>query len=171
MINSHKELIEEIKVFTDKFDLIDNFLYIKDVDGIVEDVNENTPNTLCIGLDSITLDDEEYNQELTYVFAKADIVTNDTDDLVNAETDSLFLVSALADYLNFVNNLGVNFENIVISNVLNGDNLFCTISGRFKFVIKRLLKRVIWGDIRGQDCHYRKQNNDNDSDYGNLVFS
>ena len=137
MINSHKELIDEIKLFTEKFNLVDDFMYIKDVDGINQEVNESKPKTLCIGLDSVSIDNQDYNQVLTYVFAKADVVMNNEDDLINAETDSLFTISALSDYLNHVNDLGVEFENVIISNILNGDNLFCTISGRIIFTTKR----------------------------------
>ena len=46
MINSHKELVAEIKIFADKMELIKDFRYLKDTEKIIDEVNALRDNSL-----------------------------------------------------------------------------------------------------------------------------
>lgn len=137
MINSHKEFIAEIKNFAIKFPLIKGFSYLKDVDGINEEISNTETRTIVLGLDSLDFDDEDYNIRVTYLFAMADETLDDTDSIIDSESENIFCVSALSDYLNHIAEAETDFSNVVLANTANIGKVFTTISGKFSFVIKR----------------------------------
>ena len=84
-INNHKELVAEIKIFADKMELINDFKYLKDTEKIIDEVNISEPRVLVLGVDSVSFDDENYNQVMTYSFLMADETIYDTDSVINSE--------------------------------------------------------------------------------------
>jgi len=137
MINSHKELVAEIENFVDKFEFINEFKYIKDAEKIGEDIDNVTSKTLIIGLDSIDFDDADYNLKATYRFMIAESVLNNVNQIIDAETSGMFCLSALGDYLNYVQDAPVDFSGITFINESDDESCFATVSGSFEFIIKR----------------------------------
>ena len=137
MINSHKELIEEIRDFCSKFDLIKNFSYIKDIDAIEDEISNSQERTLAIGIDSISFDDENYNMTIDYIYAIAERTLDNTDSIINSETENIFCLSALSDYLKHLSSTHISIEDAVMSNSSDRESIFTTTSGKFSFIVKR----------------------------------
>jgi hypothetical protein len=137
MINSHKELIKELKNFSEKFDLINDFKYIKDVDKLQEELGNSKTRVLIIGLDGINLSESDYNTILTYNFVFSDKTQYNDDAIISVETDNLFCVSALNDYLAHIQETPVEFNNIDASTESDGESSYVSLSGSFDFIIKR----------------------------------
>jgi|TARA_R110000796_G_scaffold182977_2_gene299457 hypothetical protein len=137
MINSHKELIAEIKIFAEKMELIKDFKYMKDTDKIVDEVNASEPRVLVIGVDGVSFDEENYNQVMTYSFVMADETIYDTDSIINSEEENIFCVSSLADYLKYIADGEIELQGISLATEQVGEGVFTSISGKFDFIIKR----------------------------------
>ena len=137
MINSHKELMAEIKLFAEKMELIKDFRYMKDTEKIIDEVNASEPRVLVIGVDSVVFDDENYNQTMTYSFVMADETIYDDDSVINSEEENIFCISALADYLKYISESEIELQGISLSTEQVGDGVFTSISGKFDFIIKR----------------------------------
>jgi hypothetical protein len=137
MINTHKELIAEIKIFSEKMELIKDFRYMKDTEKIIDEVNASEPRVLVIGVDSVVFDDENYNQTMTYSFVMADETIYDDDSVINSEEENIFCISALADYLKYISESEIELQGISLSTEQVGDGVFTSISGKFDFIIKR----------------------------------
>ena len=137
MINTHKELIAEIKIFSEKMELIKDFRYMKDTEKIIDEVNASEPRVLVIGVDSVVFDDENYNQTMTYSFVMADETIYDDDSVINSEEENIFCISALADYLKYISDSEIELQGISLSTEQVGDGVFTSISGKFDFIIKR----------------------------------
>ena len=137
MINSHKELMAEIKLFAEKMELIKDFRYMKDTEKIIDEVNASEPRVLVVGVDGIAFDDENYNQTMTYSFVMADETIYDTDSVINSEEENIFCVSALADYLKYIADSEIELQGVSLSTEQVGEGVFTSISGKFDFIIKR----------------------------------
>ena len=137
MINSHKELMAEIKLFAEKMELIKDFRYMKDTEKIIDEVNASEPRVLVIGVDGIAFDDENYNQTMTYSFVMADETIYDTDSVINSEEENIFCVSALADYLKYIADSEIELQGVSLLTEQVGEGVFTSISGKFDFIIKR----------------------------------
>ena len=137
MINSHKELVAEIKIFADKMELIKDFRYLKDTEKIIDEVNASEPRVFVLGVDSVTFDDENYNQVMTYSFLMADETIYDDNSIINSEEENLFCVSSLADYLKYISESEIELQGISLSTEQVGEGVFTSISGKFEFIIKR----------------------------------
>jgi|TARA_R110000787_G_scaffold49017_3_gene117658 hypothetical protein len=137
MINSHKELMAEIKLFAEKMELIKDFRYMKDTEKIIDEVNASEPRVLVVGVDSITYDDQNYNQTMSYSFVMADETIYDTDSVINSEEENIFCVSALGDYLKYIADGEIELQGVNLSTEQVGEGIFTSISGKFEFIIKR----------------------------------
>ena len=137
MINSHKELVAEIKIFADKMELIKDFKYLKDAEKIIDEVNASEPRVFILGVDGVTFDDENYNQVMTYSFVMADETIYDNDSIINSEEENIFCVSSLADYLKYISESEIELQGISLSTEQVGEGVFTSISGKFEFIIKR----------------------------------
>lgn len=137
MINTHKELISEIKNFVSKFDMINDFIYIKDAEKLQEESQNVEPKILVVGLNGITLEDSTYNTIITYDFAITDEVIYEESSIVESQSEQMFCISALSDYLNHVSDSHVDFSNIRFINDSVDDTAYVTVSGTFEFTIKR----------------------------------
>ena len=137
MINTHKELIAEIKIFSEKMELIKDFRYMKDTEKIIDEVNASEPRVLVVGVDSITYDDQNYNQTMSYSFVMADETIYDTDSVINSEEENIFCVSALGDYLKYIADGEIELQGVNLSTEQVGEGIFTSISGKFEFIIKR----------------------------------
>lgn len=137
MINTHKEFVGEIKIFAEKMDLINEFKYIKDTDNTLEVLMNSEPRVFLIGLNDLSMTDEDYNMSLSYNFAISDEVLNDDDSILNSETENMFIVSALYDYLNHIKDIEVNFNDSTFSLETTDDTTYTAVTGSFDFVIKR----------------------------------
>ena len=137
MINSHKELMAEIKLFAEKMELIKDFRYMKDTEEIIDEVNASEPRVLVVGVDSITYDDQNYNQTMSYSFVMADETIYDTDSVINSEEENIFCVSALGDYLKYIADGEIELQGVNLSTEQVGEGIFTSISGKFEFIIKR----------------------------------
>jgi hypothetical protein len=137
MINTHKELIAEIKIFSEKMELIKDFRYMKDTEKIIDEVNASEPRVLVIGVDSVVFDDENYNQTMTYSFVMADETIYDDNSVINSEEENIFCISALADYLKYISESEIELQGVSLSTEQVGDGVFTSISGKFDFIIKR----------------------------------
>jgi hypothetical protein len=137
MINSHKELVAEIKIFAEKMELIKDFRYMKDTEKIIDEVNASEPRVFVLGVDGVTFDDENYNQVMTYSFLMADETIYDDNSIINSEEENLFCVSSLADYLKYISESEIELQGISLSTEQVGEGVFTSISGKFEFIIKR----------------------------------
>jgi len=137
MINSHKELMAEIKLFAEKMELIKDFRYMKDTEKIIDEVNASEPRVLVVGVDSITYDDQNYNQTMSYSFVMADETIYDTDSVINSAEENIFCVSALGDYLKYIADGEIELQGVNLSTEQVGEGIFTSISGKFEFIIKR----------------------------------
>jgi len=137
MINSHKELVAEIKIFAEKMELIKDFRYMKDTEKIIDEVNASEPRVFVLGVDNVTFDDENYNQVMTYSFLMADETIYDDNSIINSEEENLFCVSSLADYLKYISESEIELQGISLSTEQVGEGVFTSISGKFEFIIKR----------------------------------
>jgi len=137
MINSHKELVDEIRNFAEKFDLINSFTYMKDADRIAEEVLKSEPRTFVLGLANIEADDENYNFLCRYDFVMADQTIYDEESILQVEDEHMFCVSALSDYLNHLADSPIEMGSIAIINETDADSAYSSITGSFTFVIKR----------------------------------
>tara|TARA_R110000737_G_scaffold74442_1_gene103522 strand:+ start:56 stop:508 length:453 start_codon:yes stop_codon:yes gene_type:complete len=137
MINSHKELVAEIKIFADKMELIKDFKYLKDTEKILEEVSVSETRVLVLGVESVLFDDENYNQTMTYSFIMADETIYDSDSVINSEEENIFCVSSLADYLKYISDSQIELQGISLQTELVGEGVFTSISGKFEFIIKR----------------------------------
>lgn len=138
MINSHKEFIDEIRLFVDKMDLINSFVYLKDAERIQEEALNAEPRTLVLGLTRMEVDFENYNNVVTYNFILAEETVYEEDAILNAETENMFCISALADYLNFISEADISLTNInYITESIDKENSYTTVTGSFDFIIKR----------------------------------
>ena len=137
MINTHKELIAEIRIFSKKMELIKDFRYMKDTEKIIDEVNASEPRVLVMGVDSVVFDDENYNQTMTYSFVMADETIYDDDSVINSEEENIFCISALADYLKYISESEIELQGVSLSTEQVGDGVFTSISGKFDFIIKR----------------------------------
>ena len=137
MINSHKELVAEIKIFAEKMELIKDFRYMKDTEKIIDEVNASEPRVFVLGVDNVTFDDENYNQVMTYSFLMADETIYDDNSIINSEEENLFCVSSLADYLKYISDSEIELQGISLSTEQVGEGVFTSISGKFEFIIKR----------------------------------
>lgn len=137
MINSHKEFVGEVKNFTDKMELINDFHYIKDVELLNKEVQNRKPRVLVLGLSDATFDDESYNMTLTYKFMLADSIQYNEDAVVDSETDNLFIVSALKDYLTYVQETPVDIDGLEFSVESDMNTTYSSVVGSFDFIVKR----------------------------------
>lgn len=137
MINTHKEFIGEIENFANKMELINEFKYIKDTDTTLDVLMNSEPRVFLIGLNDLTMTDEDYNMTLSYNFAISDEVLFDDDAILNSESENMFVVSALYDYLNHIKDIEVNFNTSTFSLERTNESVFTAVTGSFDFVIKR----------------------------------
>jgi len=137
MINTHKELISEIKNFADKFEFIKDFKYVKDVERLTDEVLNSEPRVFILGLESADFDDEGYNLNLSYRFAFTDQVIYNDDAILNAETENLFCISALGDYLNYIADTPIKIDSVSANVESDEETTYCSASGTFTFTIKR----------------------------------
>lgn len=137
MINSHKELVAEIEIFCEKMELINVFKYIKDVEKLSEEVDKSVARVFLLGLEGLNLDDENYNSTLTYKFIIADETIYNDDSVINSETENIFCISALSDFLKSVKESPIDFNGLSMSTESNAEKTFTTISGSFDFIVKR----------------------------------
>jgi len=145
MINSHKELVDELVVFGTKMPLINEFHYLKDVELIQEEVAKSSPRVFLLGLEGIGFDDENYNMVITYRFLFADETLYENDAIVTSETENIFCVSALGDFLRYVNDTPVEFGGVSTTTESTAEKTYTTISGTFDFIVKR--SPTFWTDL------------------------
>lgn len=137
MINSHKEFIGEVKNFSEKMELINDFHYIKDVELLNTEVQKRKPKVLVLGLSDAVFDDENYNMNLTYKFMLADSVQYNDNAIIDSETDNLFIVSSLKDYLTYVQETTVEIDGLEFSVESDGQTTYSSVTGSFDFIVKR----------------------------------
>lgn len=136
MINSHKEFIGEIQKFVDKFDLIKSFIYMKDADKILEEVQNSEPRVLTMGLSSMSVDFSDYNNIVRYDFVIADETIYDTDSILTSESENMFCITALSDYLNHIAETDIELTNINFITESFESNSYTSVTGSFEFIIK-----------------------------------
>jgi len=137
MISSHKELVESITEFCTKFPLINDFKYLKDAERIEEEVNNSEPRVFILSLDGMDIDRQEYNMSLNYGFVISDEVAYSDAEIIQSETDNMFCVTALSDYLSHVMDGEIKLNNISFTTVSNPDsNSFTSASGNVELNIK-----------------------------------
>ena len=135
-INTHKQLIKEIELFSDKFDLIRTFKYIKDADSVTNEIMDAESRVFIVGLESMDFD-SEYNTVLRYNFAIANETIYDADSIIQSETDNIICVSALDDYLNHISNSPIDLDSITFMTEQLVESTYTSIVGGFSFVVKR----------------------------------
>ena len=137
MINSHKELIDELVVWVAKMPLINEFKYLRSIDSIAEDILNSEPRTFVVGLDGVQFDDKNYNVNLRYRFAIADRCLSTTETILVSETENIFILSALADYLSYIKDTEFSLTDIDFSTESDTDSSYVSAFGTFSFVVKR----------------------------------
>jgi hypothetical protein len=137
MINSHKELIGEIENFANKFELINDFRYIKDISKLIEEVEDSKPRVLVVGLSDMELDEANYNVILTYKFIISDSTEYSDAEVMTSEDENIFTVSALADYLNHIKDAPIDISGLSMTTEYFNDTSYTSLSGQFSFTIKR----------------------------------
>ena len=136
MINSHKEFISEMKNFAEKMDLIKEFVYIKDIDNISNELSNSEPRVFIVGIESVSFDDKEYNSTITYKFVLSDSVLYDEEAIINSETENIFIVSSLKDYLCYIQDVDVDVNDIDFTTESEGESTYTSVSGKFDVLIK-----------------------------------
>lgn len=136
MINSHSELVKEVLNWADKMDFINKAEYVTDIgnaDTIVNNIEPRgfvfAPSDLNIGTD--------YNTELTYGFTIVDKTSDDLNAVINSETENIFCVSALDDFINYIADGSIDFLGMSFDNVQTESGVLTSISGFFVLNIKR----------------------------------
>lgn len=147
MINSHKEVVNEIRDFGTRMPLLNGFKYIKDVELIASEIENSEPRMLLLGLESVSFDEENYNTQVTYRFLFADECIYEDDAIITSEAENIFCVSALSDFLRYVNDTAVEFGSVSSTTEAMGDRVFTTIGGTFVFTIKR--SPSFWASMLG----------------------
>ena len=137
MINSHKELVAEIKNFAEKFEFIKEFKYLKDVELLFDEMLNAESRVFLLGLQGASFDDEQYNMSLTYRFAFSEEVIYNDQSIINAESENLFCVSALGDYLKYIADSQIEIDSVSSAVESDTEKTYCSISGSFTFIVKR----------------------------------
>lgn len=136
MINSHNELVDAIMLFTEKMPLINDIKYLKDAQKIVEEVNNSEPRILVISLDSMSFDRSEYNVVASYNFVLADEVVYDDAAIINSESENIFCVTSLVDYLNHITDGDVVLSNVDFTTEQVSDSAYTTVAGDLQVSFK-----------------------------------
>lgn len=137
MINTHKELVSEIKLFASKFEFINEFKYVKDVELLIDELLNSNSRVFLLGLEGVTFDESQYNMELTYRFAFSEEIMYNDDAVLTAETENMFCVSALGDYLNYLADTQITFSQLSNGVESDSEKTYCSTTGTFTFIIKR----------------------------------
>jgi len=145
MINSHKEVVMELKKFVENVPFINEFKYIKDFESLSQEIENTKPRMFLLGLESSSYDDENYNNDISYRFLFADECMYDDEAVILSETENLFCVSALSDYLRYINETPIEMGTVTTTTENMEGRVYTTISGSFTFTIKR--KPSFWTQI------------------------
>jgi hypothetical protein len=137
MINSHKEFVAEIKVFADKMELVNDFKYIRDLSMLSREIENTSHRTLIIGIDSINFSSEDYNSLVTYKYMIADNCQYNEDAIITSETENMFILSSLKDYLNYISDVDTVILDSDFETSSNNESTYVTISGSFTMLMKR----------------------------------
>lgn len=137
MINSHKEFVTEIKNFANKMELINDFKYLKDITKLNEELLNSKPRVLIIGLEGVSFDDENYNARVKYRFVISESCLYEEGAILAAESDNIFIVSALKDYLYYITDVDIELNDIDSITESDAESTFSSISGAFSILIKR----------------------------------
>lgn len=136
MINSHKELVKSVLNWADKMDFINSVVYLTDINKMENTINNADPRGFIFGPIDFSHDDE-YNDSVTYGFSIIDKTTNDIDAIITSEQENMFCVSALSDYINFIDDGDVDFDAMSIDNYEEQSGTLTSCSGQFTLNIKR----------------------------------
>lgn len=136
MINTHKEFVGEIRNFVDKFELINEFKYLKDVERLLEELGNSEPRVLLIGLSKMEVDFEEYNTTVTYDFILSDEVVYEEGAIIDSETENMFCITALTDYLNHLADAPIELNGVNFVSESEGESSYTSVTGSFDFIIK-----------------------------------
>ena len=136
MINSHKEFVGELQRFADKMDFITNFIYNTDAQGLEKQVENLDSRGLIVSFLSADMR-EDYNFDLTYGFTFIADSLNTVEEVINAEEENLFCLSALDDYLNHILDVPVTIANIDSASDGTSSEIRQALTGTITFTIKR----------------------------------
>jgi len=136
MINSHRELVSSVQNFGTKMDLIQETEYLTDINKGTERLMNMGHRGLLFSISSIN-HDEDYNTVLTYGFTIIDKVNDSVNEVVTSETENVFCVSALHDYLNHVVDGWLDLDNLQVNQEGTINGVLTSISGFFTVTTKR----------------------------------
>lgn len=136
MINSHKELVDEVLNWGSKMDLIKEVIYVTDINNADAQVNNVAHRGFVFSPINMSFGDD-YNSSVSYGFTIVDKVADNADAIVNSETENMFCISALYDYINYVDGGGIEFSNLDFTNISSNSGVLTSLSGIFSLEIKR----------------------------------
>jgi hypothetical protein len=136
MINTHKEFVKEILNFGDKMDFLNTTKYNTNLTNADKQLETLARRGMLFTLISSDLGDD-YNYIFTYGFTVVDSVSDEVGTVVQAESENLFIVSALDDYLNHVLNSEIGITNINHSSIDSSNGVEIITSFQVEFTSKR----------------------------------
>lgn len=139
MINSHEELVEEVFNWSKKMQdigLLKETIYVTDVGNADAQINAANHRAFVFSAVSASFE-ADYNSTISYGFTIVDKVADSVKSVVNSEKENLFCVSALNDFINYINDGNIDFGSLDFANVNASSGVIVSISGTFTLNIKR----------------------------------
>ena len=137
MINSHAELVKEVLHWADKMELIKTAMYVTDIGNIDVEINKAQYRVFVfspLGMDF----SDNYNSSITYGFQILDKPSGaNVKGVSNSETENIFCVSALNDYINHIKDGDITFGTMDLNTINTESGVVTSLSGTFSLNIKR----------------------------------
>jgi len=136
MINSHREFVKALIIFGEKNDLIKELKYLTDADHVKEAMDTVDVRGVIFRLASTNFD-EDYNLYLRYKIAIWDKTQNSMEEVLESESENIFVASSMEDYINHVMDGECFFETMTSDSLEDKDTTMTSLSGMLTFVVKR----------------------------------
>ena len=136
MINSHKELVNEVLNWGTKMEFINECVYVTDINHADNQVNNANPRSFVFGPLSHNFG-EDYNIVVTYGFTVVDKTTDDVKAVITSEQENMFCVSALDDFINRIADGYVQVGSCDWATVGDNSGVITSINGTMDVSIKR----------------------------------
>jgi len=136
MINSHKELVNEVLLFGEKMELVKKMEYLTDIESADQHINKIDRRGIVFGITALGFGDD-YNNTITYGFTIIDGCNDTLEEVLTSEEENLFVLSSLYDYLNYVADAEIDMNNLQSDTLADKRGVSTSISGFFVMNVKR----------------------------------
>lgn len=147
-INTHKDFVKAIKTFKVKMgDFLESVAYVKSDEQMIPIFQAAKRRALLVNPMTFEVgNDGDYNHSITYGVTVIDTVTDDEEVIVESEDTNLFVINALHDYLNYVNDADVSFMSGDIERFGKESDITTTLS--CKVTLNMKAKPTAWSKLR-----------------------